>query len=182
MSAEFSRRSFLKYTALTAAAVAGSSLLSGCSGEMNPVKQAVGTTNTVLQVRCTLNSAVYDAKAKTATYELEVYNGRGLGVLIHGSSLNITSTNFEVTGPNGYYAHMNDNISLRAKDSYDPQIRPNASETFIITAKNLSLSAGDEVKFRFFPDVPEYPEYSASWVLTMDAMTAQSSDTATSGS
>ena len=30
MTWEFSRRSFLKYTALTAVAVAGSSLLSGC--------------------------------------------------------------------------------------------------------------------------------------------------------
>ena len=30
MSMEFSRRSFLKYSALTAVAVAGSGLLSGC--------------------------------------------------------------------------------------------------------------------------------------------------------
>ena len=32
MSTVFSRRSFLKYTAVTAVAVAGTSLLGGCSG------------------------------------------------------------------------------------------------------------------------------------------------------
>ena len=53
MTGEFSRRSFLKYTALTAVAVAGSSLLTGCSGYA-PVQHAVGTSNTVLKVVSTL--------------------------------------------------------------------------------------------------------------------------------
>ena len=44
MTGEFSRRSFLKYTALTAVAVAGSSLLTGCSGYA-PVQHAPGTSN-----------------------------------------------------------------------------------------------------------------------------------------
>ena len=48
MTGEFSRRSFLKYTALTAVAVAGSSLLTGCSGYA-PVQHAVGTSNKVLK-------------------------------------------------------------------------------------------------------------------------------------
>ena len=49
MTGEFSRRSFLKYTALTAVAVAGSSLLTSCSGYA-PVQHAPGTSNTVLKV------------------------------------------------------------------------------------------------------------------------------------
>ena len=44
MTGEFSRRSFLKYTALTAVVVAGSSLLTGCGGDA-PVLRAVGTSN-----------------------------------------------------------------------------------------------------------------------------------------
>ena len=40
MTGEFSRRSFLKYTALTAVVVAGSSLLTGCGGDA-PVQRAV---------------------------------------------------------------------------------------------------------------------------------------------
>ena len=49
MTGEFSRRSFLKYTALTAVVVAGSSLLTGCGGDA-PVQRAVGTSNRVLKV------------------------------------------------------------------------------------------------------------------------------------
>ena len=42
MTGEFSRRSFLKYTALTAVAVAGSSLLTGC-GRYSAMQYHVGT-------------------------------------------------------------------------------------------------------------------------------------------
>ena len=44
MTGEFSRRSFLKYTALTAVVVAGSSLLTGCGGDA-PVQRAVFETH-----------------------------------------------------------------------------------------------------------------------------------------
>ena len=42
MSTVFSRRSFLKYTAVTAVAVAGTSLLGGCSG--SGAETAIQTT------------------------------------------------------------------------------------------------------------------------------------------
>ena len=58
MTGEFSRRSFLKYTALTAVAVAGSSLLTGCSGYA-PVQHAPGTSNVVLKVVSTLDRVEY---------------------------------------------------------------------------------------------------------------------------
>ena len=169
MSAEFSRRSFLKYTALTAVAVAGSSLLSGCSGSSS-VQQTVGSTNTVLQVRSTLQSAVYDASAQTATFTLSVYNGRG-NIVVAGSPLSVTRANFKVTGSNGYYAYMDENISVSSPDSFDPQIRPKGSATFCVTVRNLSLSSGDTLCFTYYPDIPEYTEYTANWVLTTEALT-----------
>ncbi len=46
MTGEFSRRSFLKYTALTAVAVAGGSLLTGCSGYA-PVQPRVSAPATL---------------------------------------------------------------------------------------------------------------------------------------
>ena len=53
MSTVFSRRSFLKYTAVTAVAVAGTSLLGGCSG--SGAETAIQTTypsdNVVLKVK-----------------------------------------------------------------------------------------------------------------------------------
>ena len=56
MSTVFSRRSFLKYTAVAAVAVAGTSLLGGCSG--SGAETAIQTTypsdNVVLKVKSTL--------------------------------------------------------------------------------------------------------------------------------
>ena len=58
MSTVFSRRSFLKYTAVAAVAVAGTSLLGGCSG--SGAETAIQTTypsdNVVLKVKSTLES------------------------------------------------------------------------------------------------------------------------------
>ena len=76
MTGEFSRRSFLKYTALTAVAVAGSSLLSGCEYGYNPVQHAPGTSNVVLKVRTTLDMVEYDEESNTTLFRLVVTNGR----------------------------------------------------------------------------------------------------------
>ena len=75
MTGEFSRRSFLKYTALTAVAVAGSSLLTGCSGYA-PVQHAPGTSNTVLKVVSTLDRVKYDEETNTTLFRLVVTCGR----------------------------------------------------------------------------------------------------------
>ena len=63
MSLTFSRRSFLKYTAVAAVAVAGSSLLTGCKD--NPY-QPEGAFGKDLKVMGTFNmsSPVYDAANK----------------------------------------------------------------------------------------------------------------------
>ena len=78
MTGEFSRRSFLKYTALTAVVVAGSSLLTGCGGDA-PVQRAVGTSNRVLKVISKLEQVEYDAASDTTTFKLVVTNGRQSG-------------------------------------------------------------------------------------------------------
>ena len=61
MSTVFSRRAFLKYTAVTAVAVAGTSLLGGCSG--SGAETAIQTTypsdNVVLKVKSTLETLEY---------------------------------------------------------------------------------------------------------------------------
>lgn len=71
MTGEFSRRSFLKYTALTAVAVTGSSLLTGCSGYA-PVQTTVPSSNTVLKVVSTLEQVTYDKETKTTSFRLVV--------------------------------------------------------------------------------------------------------------
>ena len=88
MTGEFSRRSFLKYTALTAVAVAGSSLLTGCSGYA-PVQTTVHSSNTVLKVVSTLEQVTYDKKTNITSFRLVVKNGRK-------NALEVTKANFAV--------------------------------------------------------------------------------------
>ena len=48
MSLTFSRRSFLKYTAVAAVAVAGSSLLTGCKDNPYQPTGTIGSTLTIM--------------------------------------------------------------------------------------------------------------------------------------
>ena len=88
MPGEFSRRSFLKYTALTAVVVAGSSLLTGCGGDA-PVQRAVGTSNRVLKVVSKLEQVECDAASDTTTYKLLVTN-------VINNALEVTNANLSL--------------------------------------------------------------------------------------
>ena len=89
MSNVFSRRSFLKYTAVTAVAVAGSSLLGGCSdsGSGFGAETAIQTTypseNKVLYVKSTLTQAKLERS--NATFTLKIANGRPNPIVVSPS-------------------------------------------------------------------------------------------------
>ena len=84
MSTVFSRRSFLKYTAVTAVAVAGTSLLGGCSG--SGAETAIQTTypsdNVVLKVKSTLETLEYDPTDGHATFTIHIVNGRKNPIIV----------------------------------------------------------------------------------------------------
>ena len=67
MSLTFSRRSFLKYTAVAAVAVAGSSMFTGCSKDDNKATRTEYGKITVLQAQSTLSGAAYNASDRTLT-------------------------------------------------------------------------------------------------------------------
>ena len=160
MTGEFSRRSFLKYTALTAVAVAGSSLLTGCGGHA-PVQHAVGTSNKVLKVVSTLKKVEYDAASNTTTFELEVKNGRP-------NALEVTKANFAVKA-DGYLAYQNDKLQVTSPDALSHQVKKNETVTYFVSAKGLNALTDGPVTFTFYPDL-EYSEFSANWELTADAL------------
>ena len=145
MTGEFSRRSFLKYTALTAVVVAGSSLLTGCGGDA-PVQRAVGTSNRVLKVVSKLEQVECDAASDTTTFKLVVTNGRN-------NALEVTKANFAVKADK-YLAYQNDKLQVTSPD---------------VTAKGLNALTDGPVTFTFYPDL-EYSEFSANWELTADAL------------
>ena len=150
MTGEFSRRSFLKYTALTAVVVAGSSLLTGCGGYA-PVQRAVGTNNTVLKVVSTLEQV--ECTATSTTFKLVVKNGRN-------NALEVTKANF---------AYQNDKLQVTSPDALSHQVKKNETVTYFVSAKGLNALTDGPVTFTFYPDL-EYSEFSANWELTADAL------------
>lgn len=163
MTGEFSRRSFLKYTALTAVAVAGSSLLTGCSGYA-PVKTTVPSSNTVLKVVSTLKKVEYDDN--TITFELEVKNGRP-------NALEVTKANFAVKA-DGYLAYQNDKLQLIYSSASSHQVKNGETFTYTVSAKGLNMLQIDSVTFTFYPDL-EYSEFNANWKVSKDVLTPEDS-------
>ena len=159
MTGEFSRRSFLKYTALTAVVVAGSSLLTGCGGDA-PVQRAVGTSNRVLKVVSKLEQVECDAASDT-TFKLVVTNGRN-------NALEVTKANFAVKAE-GYLADQNDKLQVTSPDALSHQVKKGETVTYYVTAKGLNALTDGPVTFTFYPDL-EYSEFSANWELTADAL------------
>ena len=159
MTGEFSRRSFLKYTALTAVVVAGSSLLTGCGGDA-PVQRAVGTSNRVLKVVSKLEQVECDAASNT-TFKLVVTNGRN-------NALEVTKANFAVKADR-YLAYQNDKLQVTSPDALSHQVKKGETVTYYVTAKGLNALTDGPVTFTFYPDL-EYSEFSANWELTADAL------------
>lgn len=162
MTGEFSRRSFLKYTALTAVVVAGSSLLTGCGGDA-PVLRAVGTSNRVLKVVSKLEQVEVecDAASDTTTFKLVVTNGRN-------NALEVTKANFAIKA-DSYLAYQNDKLQVTSPDALSHQVKKGETVTYYVTAKGLNALTDGPVTFTFYPDL-EYSEFSANWELTADAL------------
>ena len=159
MTGEFSRRSFLKYTALTAVVVAGSSLLTGCGGDA-PVQRAVSTSNRVLKVVSKLEQVECDAASDT-TFKLVVTNGRN-------NALEVTKANFAEKADK-YLAYQNDKLQVTSPDALSHQVKKGETVTYYVTAKGLNALTDGPVTFTFYPDL-EYSEFSANWELTADAL------------
>lgn len=169
MTGEFSRRSFLKYTALTAVAVAGSSLLTGCSGYA-PVQHAPGTSNTVLKVVSKLEQVECDAASDTTTFKLVVTNGRN-------NALEVTKANFAVKADK-YLAYQNDKLQVTSPDALSHQVKKGETVTYYVTAKGLNALTDGPVTFTFYPDL-EYSEFSANWELAADVLEPELPGTST---
>ena len=165
MTGEFSRRSFLKYTALTAVAVAGSSLLTGCSGYA-PVQHAPGTSNTVLKVVSTLDWVEYDEDTNTTLFRLVVTNGRK-------NALKVTKANFAVKA-DGYLADQNNKLEVTSPDALSYQVKQGETVTYHVMAKGLNALTDGPVTLTFYPDL-QYPEFNANWELTADVLEPEES-------
>ena len=166
MSLTFSRRSFLKYTAVAAVAVAGSSLLTGCKDDDNKATRTEYGKITVLQAQSTLSGATY-ASGKL-TFDFSVKCGRGNPMRVNNScfSVEITSTDDSGKETTKKYATDFGNLMI-SQELYNAQLKKDKTAEGTVTISGVSsLGEKDVVTFFYQPDADPYTEYGATWELT----------------
>lgn len=144
MSYTFSRRDFMKYTALTAVAIAGSGMLTGCSNPNRPV----GKTGDTLKP----GDGICDATLKSATYTGNTLTCN-FKIVTKIELLEITDSHFQVDvttaeGTKHYYYNTNPKPSLG--DTANPKAEKNSVTEAALTL-NLNLSGATKVAVLYTP-------------------------------
>ncbi len=163
MSLTFSRRSFLKYTAVAAVAVAGSSLLTGCKNDDNTAKRTKLGAITVLQAKADLTSVEYTGGK--LVFKLSIKNNRTNPFEISYDHFCVMVT--DVDGKKTYYTYKEPGkLKLDTVDLSDPQLTKNSNVECTLTATGLTkdIKLTDTVTLIYYPD-HTYGEYSARWNL-----------------
>ena len=158
-----SRRSFLKYTAVAAVAVAGSSLLTGCKDDDNTAKRTKLGAITVLQAKADLTSVEYTGGS--LVFKLKIKNNRTNPFEISYDHFCVMVT--DVDGKKTYYTYKDlSKLKLETVDLSDPQLTKNSNVECTITATGLTeaIKPTDTVTLIYYPD-HTYGEYSARWNL-----------------
>ena len=169
MSFEFSRRNFMKYTAVAAVALAGASLFTGCknSGDSyNLLKEGAGEL-TVLQVTAAMGK--YDDKSKkytapditgtTIKFPMKITNNRTNPIYVTPDNFKVVVTSSDGKNVKKYSVTIEDALK-------DTNLKKGSSVSGNVTAQGVDLKEGDVVVLTYCPDL-QYNEYSLNWKLTV---------------
>ena len=171
MSLEFNRRSFLKYSAAAAVAVAGSSLLTGCGEDEYQKTGKIGSTLKLMGTFKTYKSTDNAAKAPTyvgTTFTCTV----NIKCTTKKVPLYVTNECFELTVTRGktkknyakQYITVNDEV-------YDLKESDGAKD-FALTIKNVDIQDGDTVELKYWPRIQAssgnsgYTRAFCTWKMT----------------
>lgn len=165
MSYTFSRRAFLKYSAATAVAVAGASLLGGCEYQdpKNPVcKTLPGAIKSDLQVIAGLKSMKIEKG--TCTLEVDIESARENPIPLESWRFSVAVK--DVKDEPVYFSGNNGGV--RILDAKDPLIQQKKPITIHLAADHFpTLEEGQTVVFKFMP-IRENSEYSMTWEITKE--------------
>uniref|UniRef100_UPI004025573F twin-arginine translocation signal domain-containing protein n=1 Tax=Faecalibacterium prausnitzii TaxID=853 RepID=UPI004025573F len=180
MSLEFNRRSFLKYSAAAAVAVAGSSLLVGCGEDEYQKTGKIGSTLKLMGA-FTLESASLDSAFTTTAAENKTltckFNLKGTSKY----GLNILPTNFqvEVTPKGGdtakTYHALNTGSSIFTLSNSDNYLEKDETLPTTLTVTNISVADGDTIQVKFWPrpqaseGTQAYTRAFCTWKMTVDS-------------
>lgn len=183
MSFEFSRRNFMKYTAVAAVALAGASLFTGCknSGDSyNLLKEGAGEL-TVLQVTAAMGNknkdgkytfpALQDGQHAEISFPMSITNGRTNPIYVTPNNFKVVVTSSDGKTVKKYSVTIEDALK-------DTNLKKGSSVSGNVTAQGVDLKEGDVVVLTYCPDL-QYNEYSLNWKLTVSKKESSASTTST---
>lgn len=165
MSYTFSRRAFLKYSAATAVAVAGASLLGGCEYQdpQNPVsKKLPSAITSELQVIAGLKTM--KIAGGTCTLEVDIESARANPIPLDPYRFSVA-----VKGTEDKPVYFSDNWGgVKITDAENSLIVKKTPITIHLAAANFpELQDGDTVLFQYIP-IRENSEFSMTWEITKE--------------
>lgn len=176
MSTVFSRRSFLKYTAVAAVAVAGTSLLGGCSG--SGAETAIQTTypsdNVVLKVKSTLEALEYNPSGN-ATFTIHIVNGRKNPIVVSPNRFAVKAYDKNNNCiANIFVGSTQGSLNAALVPGYTNPISRGKECICTVIASGLPVMKAEDtecpiasLRIIYTPDT-EYNEYTANWIISPD--------------
>lgn len=154
MSLEFNRRSFLKYSAAAAVAVAGSSLLVGCGEDEYQKTGKIGSTLKLMGTFKTYKSTDYPAKAPAYDSTASEFTCTvNIKCTTKKVPLYVTNECFELTVTRGT---TEKNYAKQYITITDPEFDLKESEDakdFALTITSVDIQAGDKVELKYWPRI-----------------------------
>ena len=171
MSLTFSRRSFLKYPAVAAVAVAGSSLLTGCKD--NPY-QPTGTIGDKLSIMgdFTLKSAKVEGTKMTCAMTFTCTSKRNLHVTSSCFQIDVTSKDGKKVTTYNKDQAANKGVSLLTENKDLAKDETLNTELYV---DPITLEDGCKVEIKYWPRAQSsegllgYTEAYATWTMKYDA-------------
>ena len=179
MSLEFNRRSFLKYSAAAAVAVAGSSLLTGCGEDEYQKTGKIGSTLKLMGIFKTYKSTdeptkapAYDSTASKFTCTVNIKcTTKKVPLYVTNECFELTVTHNDpntnrTTETNSTKRHITVD-----PEEYDLKESEEAKD-FKLTISNVTIADGDKVELKYWPRIQAssgnsgYTRAFCTWKMT----------------
>ena len=175
MSLTFSRRSFLKYTAVAAVAVAGSSLLTGCKDNPYQPTGTIGDKLSIMGDFTLLSNPApkYENGKMTCTLVIECTSKRNLQVTPYCFQVDVYDNEKDEKLLNTYrYDSAKQSVDLQNPTG---DLKKDQKVQTELYCKDMNLANGNIVKIKYWPRAQAsegllgYTEAYATWTMKYDA-------------
>lgn len=183
MSYTFSRRAFLKYSAATAVAVAGASLLGGCEYQdpKNPVcKTLPGAITSDLQLKAGLRSMKIENSTCTMTVDIQGSRSRSFMLNTNCFSVAVIGVTENGETVRRYFSMNEGGVKFRnATNMLINQENPVVEGLELVATSFPELLDGDTVLLQYIPD-STMSNYSLNWEITKEVYDAHNKPSSSS--